>query len=151
MNALHDNGDDPAAALRLIQETQRKTAIRMKAPAYYHPALGCIMAMIIGSIETHDDNYLLPMASCALVVLVHRYQKKTGVWANGLTTGGRRAKRLMAGGLIALVAILFAGMRLKFEYGIDGAMIGAGILGGLVATWLGYAWERAMLKDAGAE
>ena len=151
MNALHDGGDDAAAALRLIQETRRKTAIRMKAPAYYHPALGCIMGVIIASIEMHGDNYLLPIALCALVVLMHQYQKKTGVWTNGLTTGGRRSKRLMAGGLFALIAILFAGMLLNFHYGIDGAMIGAGILAALVATWLGYAWERAMLKDAGAE
>lgn len=151
MNALHDGGKDAAAALRLIQETKRKTAIRMKAPAYYHPALGCVMAVIIGSTEMHGDNYLIVLALCALGLLAYLYQRKTGVWANGLTTGGRRARRLMAGGLIALFAILFAGVRLNFHYGIDGAMIGAGILGGLVATWLGYAWERAMLKDAGAE
>jgi hypothetical protein len=149
MNALQEGPDDAAAALRLVQETQRKTAERMKAPAYYHPALGVIMAVIIASLEFKGPNYLIGVAMCALALIVTLYQKKTGVWATSFS-GGPRAKRLMVAGLIALVALLFVGTRLKFRYDIDGAMIGAGVVGGLFATWLGYAWERAMLKDAGA-
>ena len=151
MNAFHEGGDDAAASLRLIQETRRKTAIRMKAPAYYHPALGCLIAVMMGSMESGKPSILVGLSMLALAILVSLYQKKTGTWANGLTTGGRRSKLVMTAGLIAIFAILFIGTRLKFEYGIDGAMIGAGIVGGLFATWLGYAWERAMLKDAGAD
>ena len=149
MNAFHEDGDDAAAALRMVRETQRKTAIRMKAPGYYHPALGCLIAVMIGSMESGKPSILIGLSMLALAILVTQYQKKTGVWANGMTSGGRRSKLLMAVGLIAIFAILFVGQRLRFQHGIDGAMIGAGILAGLFATWLGHAWERAMLKDAG--
>ncbi|MDQ3139879.1 MAG: hypothetical protein M3Q15_04055 [Pseudomonadota bacterium] len=142
--------DDPAAALRMVQETQAKAAMRATAPVWYHPALGAIIATLVASMEApRFSGGLIAVSMCGLAILVTQYQKHTGVWPNGLTAGGPRTRRLMVFGLLAMMAVLFGGARLKFGYGLDGALIAAGILIGLFATWYGFAWERAFRRDAG--
>ena len=142
--------EDPAAALRSIQQTREKAAARAVAPGWYHPASGVIIAMLVASMEApRFGGTIIAVGMVGLAILVTQYHRHTGVSLNGLTAGGPRARRLMAFGLVVMLAALFGGARLKFGYGLDGALIVAGIFLGLFATWLGFAWERAFRRDIG--
>lgn len=147
---MNDFEDDPTAALRAVRETREKAAVRATAPLWYHPALGAIIAMLVASIEApRITGAVVAVSMCGLAILITQYHKHTGVWLNGLTAGGPRTRRLMVFGLLVTLAGLIGGMRLKFGYGLNGALIVAGILLGLFATWYGLAWERAFRRDAG--
>ncbi len=146
----HEN--DPAAALRAVRNTQKRAAGRVRAPAYYHPAIGFIFFMQFAAIELGSGGTILTILSLMLLaVLVTQYRRRTGTWQNGFTAGGRRTRRLMWGGIAAIILALLVGTYLKLHLHIDGAMLAAGALSGIFATWLGYAWERSFLAEAGTE
>lgn len=138
---------DPAAALRLVRDTKRAAALRARAPAWYHPALGLVFVMLVGSMETERASFFGGVALCLLAAIVVQYQKVTGVWLNGFTAGGTRAKTIMAGFVGLIIVTMLAGLWLKYREGVDGAMIGAGLLTGLIATVSGFVWERAYVRD----
>ena len=146
---MEDQTDtDPAAALRLVHETKRAAAIRAKAPAWYHPALGVVFLLIFAGLEREDGALFTAFAMCLLAVAVSQHQAKTGTWQNGLTAGGTRTRWLMALMLAVILGSLALGMWLKYHQGVDGAMIGIGVVMAVFVTWSGYAWERAFLRDA---
>ncbi len=83
-----------AAALYAIGNQRAHLADRLVTPWWYHPALGGVLALFVGSFATRR---LAVVAVCALlylaclVVLPHAYRRATGVWVNGYTP--RRARR----------------------------------------------------------
>lgn len=144
--------EDPAAALEMVQLTRARTAGLVRAPVWYHPALGAIIAAIVASMEMREiSGGIIAAGVAGMALLAREYQKRTGMWPNGLTAGGLRTRRLMMVALVVMVGLAIGGVRLKHGYGVDGALIVAGILIGLFATWYGFAWERAFRRDAGVE
>jgi len=147
---MTDKGQDAVKALSMVQETQRKVAERAKAPAYYHPALGFVFFLLCGSFEIERGTTLVTVSMCLLTVLIVQYKEHTGMWLNALNTGGRKPRRLMWIGLAVIIGCLFGGLAIKSAYDVHGIMWGTGIVTGIFVTWLGFAWERAFLADAGA-
>jgi hypothetical protein len=141
---------DAAAALASIRETKRAAALRAKAPAWYHPAVGAVIAILVAAAELPWGEVLSGFALCLLAVLVVQYRKRTGTWLNGYTAGGPRPRLILLVGTAAIAAAILIAVWLKFHRDLDGAMIVAGIVTGLFATWLGFAWERAFVADAEA-
>jgi hypothetical protein len=141
--------EDPAAALALVRETQRAAAVRARAPAWYHPAVGGVLAVVVAAIESDRLNLLSALALCVLAVVVSQYQKQTGTRMNAFFAGGRRPRRILGLGTAAIVTAIGLGLWLKFGLGLNGAMIVTGAVVGLFATWLGFAWERAFLAEPG--
>jgi hypothetical protein len=134
----------------VVRETQRAAAVRARAPVWYHPLGGAVLAVVTGAIESPRLSLLSAMAVCVLAVAVSYYQKRTGVWINAYTAGGSRPRWIVGLGTAAIVAAIALGIWLKFKLGLDGAMICTGAVVGLFATWLGFVWERAFLADPGA-
>jgi hypothetical protein len=147
---MTEEGKDAEAALALIRETQRAAAARAKAPAWYHPAVGAVLFTLVAALEVPGAQPFSGLALIALAILVTQYRRQTGTWSNGYTTGSAGARRLLLLGTAAIFAAILFAVWLKFHRHVDGAMIAAGILVGLFSTWLGFAWERAFVRDAGA-
>jgi hypothetical protein len=147
---MTDKGQDAVNALSMVRDAQRKIAERAKAPSYYHPALGVVFLMLCGSFEIERGTPLITIAMCLLTILIVRYKEHTGMWLNGLTAGGRRSKGLMWMGSAVIIIGLFGGLALRSIYELHGIMWAVGIVIGIFVTWLGFAWERAFLEDAGA-
>ena len=141
---------DPGAALALVRETRRAAAERVRAPAWYHPAVGAVIGIMIGSLESSRNTGLVAIALSILALLMVHYQKHTGTWVNGFTAGGPRSRRMMWGGMALIFGVTAVAAWLKFARGVDGVMIAAGIAVALFATWLGFAWERRFREEAGA-
>jgi hypothetical protein len=147
---MNGGGGDPAAALEAVQEAQRAAAARVRAPAWYHPAVGAILAVLIASFDAPSGvrGGITAVAMCGLAICVTQYQKRTGTWSSGFTVGSGKARRLMIGGVVVIFLALLLGLWLK-RGGTEGAMLACGVAVGIFATWLGLAWQRVFLRDAG--
>lgn len=150
MNIERRPGEDPAASLALVREARRSTAARAKAPSWYHPALGAVIGVLVASLESSRYDFVSASAIFVIAILAAIYQKRTGVWLNGFTAGGRRPRSIAWLGTLAAFAAIGLGLWLRFSLGIEGAMIWTGIGVGLFMAGLGLAWERAFLAEAGA-
>lgn len=148
MNSVHEeNGSDAGIALEAIRETQAAAAARAKAPAWYHPALGGILGLMIGAMEAPGHLPIVAIATGGLSIAVWEAQRQTGIWMTGFS-GGRRSYGFMALGALVIFGGLIVGLVLNYRLGVDGAMIVTGVGIGAFATWFGYALERRLLKDA---
>lgn len=141
---------DPAAALALVRETRKAAAERVRAPLWYHGSVGAVEGVLVASVGFRHGAIVTALAMCALAVLISQYQKQTGISLNGLTAGGPRSRRLLWLGLVLILGVMIGGVYLTLERDMGWVMLPAGVAVALFATWLGRAWERTFLEEAGA-
>jgi len=93
---------DAQAALDALAADRAQLAERLVTPAWYHPALGCLVAALILSAYLGTGlGTVLFVAYCAgLAALVSAYRRLTGLWSNGWQS---RAGRPYAVGLFLLL------------------------------------------------
>ena len=134
---------DPRAARALHQNTPQIRPARAATPPWYPPlyGLGCRLLVAGGGLP-QPWGILLVAAGILLVALLYaRWTQSSGLSVNGYRAG---ATRVIAIGLVvALLALLFAGLALREQMGLVWAPIVCGVVGALVAAFASAAWDKA--------
>ncbi|MFB2584533.1 hypothetical protein [Herbiconiux liukaitaii] len=98
--------DEARAALGELERDGGVLADRIVTPAWYHPILGLITAVLVGAQALPDawPMIVIALAIVAIPVLTTTYTRRYGVAVS--KPAGPRGRRLMLG----LLAVLIAGM-----------------------------------------
>lgn len=134
---------DPREALALAERTRERMAARATTPAWYAPlyGLGCGLFVTGGGLPQPLGMGLVAAGGLLVALLYMRWTQSSGLSVNGYRAG---ATRLIAIALVvALVALLLAGLALREELGLLWAPVACGLAGGLLAAFASAAWDRA--------
>jgi hypothetical protein len=137
-------------ALRMLAEIKAANtgmAERLKAPTWYHPALG----LLTGGLAAVQAAPVIWMYvyyvvfGLGLVVLVRSYMRKTGMWVSGYRAGRTRivavSLAVITGALMVNSAWLFRSKHLTWV-----PLVTAVVLA-VIVTIAGFVWEAAFRKD----
>lgn len=142
-------------ALRMLAELEAANADltkRVRAPAWYHPALGLLMGGLCAVQAAPVPGMLAYYAVfiAGLVLLVRAYIKRTGLWVSGYRAGRTRwvavGLATITTGLMLLSAWLFHTRKETLA-----PFVFAGLIA-MIVTIGGFVWEaafRADLRDGG--
>ena len=142
-------------ALRMLAELEAANADltkRVRAPAWYHPALGLLMGGLCAVQAAPVPGMLAYYAVfiAGLVLLVRAYIKRTGLWVSGYRAGRTRwvavGLATITTGLMLLSAWLFHTRKETLA-----PFVFAGLIA-VIVTIGGFVWEaafRADLRDGG--
>lgn len=141
---------DPAEAARQLADldaSNAEMARRAVAPWWYHPALGLLVGGMIATMAAPlvwRSAYLVVFFPC-LLLLMHAYRRRTGVWVNGWRAGRTR----FVSGVLAVSVFLIglASFGLAQLYDQPFAYLAGGVLTAVVATAAGPLWEVAFRRD----
>src|SRR4051812_19326920 len=108
---METNGDvesmygDARLALDAVRHGQAAAADRLVTPAWYHPALGGLEAMLVLACGA-EALWVLPVAlvlfSLGVGLLVKVYKTRTGMWISGYSAGRASRWAYCLGGLLAV-------------------------------------------------
>ena len=134
---------DPRAALALAERTRERLAARAATPFWYPPlyGLGCGLLVAGGGLPQPWGIMLVALGIISVALLYARWTQSSGLSVNGYRAG---ATRVIAVGLVvALLALLLAGLALREAMGLVWAPIVCGVVGALVAAFASAAWDKA--------
>jgi len=139
---------DIAESLHAIQSQRHRVARRVASPKGYHLALGLLIGVMVGSLESRSVVVVLAaylIMTIGFGVLIGVYRQTTGLWVNGWrrSPAGRWTVGLVAG--LALLVGLAAG--LEFGLGWRGPFVVAGALSVLWSTLAGRRFDRALRSE----
>ncbi|GCE77067.1 hypothetical protein [Cellulomonas biazotea] len=156
----NDFGDDdtasrpsPAEARQALSElaADRATlAARVITPWWYHPALGGIVALIVGTqaLPFPASALTLPVALFALPTLVVVYRRRYGVWISQPT--GPRSRRVFRALMVVLLLAFAAALAVRFTgVAYHWALLPA-VAGFVAAVVLGPWYDDLVRRELGA-
>ncbi len=141
--------DRAVADLATLQTDRAALADRLRQPGWYDPALGVLVA---GFFASYSFAYpwvtvgALPVLGVGLALLVAGYRRHTGLWVNGFR-GGPATKPVLRLWLAAYVVVLGAGLLAEFVLGVRYAMVGAGLVAGVVVVVLSRRWTTVYQRE----
>jgi hypothetical protein len=134
---------DPRDALTLARSIRERMAARAATPSWYAPLYGLFSGMLVmgGGLPQPIGLSIVALAIVSIGLLYQRWTQASGLSVNGYRAG---TTRLIAIGLvIALVALMMAGLLLRETFGLEWAPIACGAVAALVAAFASAAWDRA--------
>lgn len=134
---------DPGAALALAERTRERMAARAATPAWYAPlyGVGCGLLVAGGGLPQPWGMLLVVVGLLLVMLLYLRWTQSSGLSVNGYRAGTTRV--IAIGLVIALMALLLAGLALREQLGLVWAPVACGIVAALVAAFASAAWDKA--------
>lgn len=130
------------AALESIRDTRADTLARMDYwPWWYDAGYASACALLVGG-----QGFPMPMgplgsglAVCILVLIMRKWQARTGVWVNGYAP--KRARWAAIGLGVILVGLI----ALSLQFGLRQGMVWVPLVNGAIAAVLGVAGMRVWM------
>ncbi|HLK23227.1 MAG TPA: hypothetical protein VKT30_01070 [Caulobacteraceae bacterium] len=146
-----ESDETPRSALNDVAQAQAALADRARAPRWYHPALGLLVAGLIAVQAAGPviaDAYIA-LFCLGLVLLMQAYRRHTGLWINGWRRG--RTRLVALGFAVATSGLLLASVWLRYQPGLGWAPLAAAPVAFVVVTAAGFLWESAYRADLASE
>lgn len=141
---------DPQEAARQLAGldlSNAELARRAVAPWWYHPALGVLIGGLL-AVQAAPLVYralYFAVYGLGLVLLVHVYRKRTGLWVSGYRAGRTRLVALAA--VVVSLAVAGASAFVALTRDLPAAFVVGGVVVAVVVTAMGPLWEIAFRRD----
>lgn len=150
--SIMENQYDATRALADAEAARGDVSRRAKAPAFYYPALGLLMGVLMAAICSVEGRRLAPFAIFVVIGslwLDQHYRRRTGLAVTyGRSTGLSRT--LWTGYVVVLLILVVASLALRE---VDGWWPAAlmGVLAFVITVVLGQGVEKVLLRDLAKE
>lgn len=136
--------DEARAALSDLDADGARLAQRLVTPWWYHPALGMVVAVVVGAqvLPGSASTIAVALAVIAIPALLLAYSRRYGV--STTSPVGPRSRRLLLAMLGVLVLAMVAGVLVKLSGSSPGWTLVPAALAGVATIVLGRRYDDAL-------